>query len=89
MSAIFNTEVYRAWTTSAPKRKIVEKFTFTFEDRRFLKVADEDQCLIKTTAKRMMSIDHWLVKVSFKDIILMMSILSQVAEERKYIDYLY
>jgi len=36
-----------------------------------------------------MSIDHWLVKVSFKDIILMMSILSQVAEERKYINYLY
>ena len=89
MSAILNTEIYRAWTTSAAKRKIVEKFTFTFEDRRFLKVADEDQCIIKTSARRTMSIDHWLVKVSFKDIILMMTILSQVAEERKYISYLY
>lgn len=35
-----------------------------------------------------MSIDHWLLKVSFKDLILMMKILNQIAEERKYITYL-
>ena len=51
-------------------------------------MADEDQCIIKTSARRGMSIDRWLVKVSFKDIILAMKILNQVSEERKYISYL-
>ena len=88
MSAIINTEIHRSWTTSEAKRKIIDKFTFTYEDKRYLKVADEVECIIKTSAKRGISIDHWLVKVSFKDIILMLKILSQISEERKYILYL-
>jgi hypothetical protein len=35
-----------------------------------------------------MSIDRWLMKVSFKDIILMMNILKQIGEERKYLTFL-
>lgn len=88
MSVILNTEIYRAWTSSAAKRKILQKFTYTYEDKRYLRIADQSQCIIKTSAKRTMSIDHWLLKVSFKDLILMMKILNQIGEERKYIDYL-
>ncbi len=40
MSLILNTEIYRGWTTSAAKRKILEKFTYTYEDRKYLRVAD-------------------------------------------------
>lgn len=35
-----------------------------------------------------MNIDRGLLKVSFKDIILMQMILQQIGEQRKYIDYL-
>lgn len=88
MSVILNTEIFRAWTTSAAKRKIIEKFTFTYEDKRFLRVADEHNSTIKTSAKRSMSIDRWSMKVSFKDIIIMMKILDQISEERKYLTFL-
>ena len=88
MNVILNTEIYRAWVKAPSKRKIIEKFTFTMEDKRHLRVADIKNCTIKTIAKRTMNIDRGFFKISFKDIMLMNKILQQIGEERKYISYL-
>lgn len=58
------------------------------EDKRHLRVADINNCTIKTIAKRTMNIDRGFFKISFKDIMLMNKILQQIGEERKYINYL-
>jgi hypothetical protein len=39
-------------------------------------------------AKRSFNIDRWLLKLSFKDIILLQNILKQIAIERQYISFL-
>jgi hypothetical protein len=79
MNVILNTEIYRAWVKSPSKRKIIEKFTFTMEDRRHLRVADINNCTIRTIAKRTMNIDKGYLKISFKDILLMQKILQQIS----------
>jgi hypothetical protein len=40
MNVILNTEIYRAWAHGAAKRKVIDKFTLTLEDKRYLRVAD-------------------------------------------------
>lgn len=88
MSLIVNTEIYRAWVLGKSKRKIVEKFTYTMEDKRYLRVADEKKCTLKTISKRAMNVDRGFLKLSFKDIILLRKILAQISNERAYINFL-
>jgi hypothetical protein len=88
MSVILNTEIYRGWARSTGQRKVMEKFTFTMEDRRQLRVADVSASTIRTIAKRTMNIDRAQLKLSFKDILLLQRILQQTAHERQYIAYL-
>jgi hypothetical protein len=88
MNIILNTEVFRGSTKSNSKRKIIEKFTFTMNDERFFKVANEEKYLIKNISKRSMNIDRCYFKASFKDIIFMQNILNQILSERKYIEFL-
>ena len=83
MNVILNTEIYRAWVHGAAKRKVIDKFTLTMEDKRYLKIADEKQCIIRTVAKRSFNIDRWLLKLSFKDIIFIQNILKQIGIERQ------
>lgn len=88
MNVILNIEIYRGWVKSPAKRKIIEKFTFTMEEKRHLRVADINNSTIRTIAKRTMNIDKGYLKISFKDILLMQKILQQIAQERTYISYL-
>ena len=70
------------------KRKIIEKFTLTLEQKSHLRVADEEKGVLKTIAKRTFNIDKGFIKISFKDVILMQSILGQIGQERQYIEWL-
>jgi hypothetical protein len=88
MNVILNTEIHRGWARSPARRKLMEKFTYTMEEKKHLRVADMNAGIIRSIAKRSMNIDRAHLKLSFKDIILMQRILGHIGEERKYITYL-
>lgn len=56
----------------------MEKFTYTMEEKRHLRVADMNLGTIRSIAKRSMNIDRAHLKLSFKDIILMQRILGHI-----------
>ena len=80
MNVILNTEIYRGWARSPAKRKLIEKFTYTMEDKRHLRVADLNTATIRTIAKRTMNIDRAHLKLSSKDILLLQRILQHIGE---------
>jgi hypothetical protein len=79
MTLILNTELYHCLAKSETKRKVIEKFSFNLIERRYLKVADEVNCIIKSIGKRALNIDKGFLKISFTDVIFMKNILSQIA----------